>query len=55
MKWTRDHQWQLDNMSEPEEQPICECGEQMSVDLLGEFVCAECDAKNKKENDESRN
>lgn len=52
MKWTRDHQYRLDSMSEPEDEtPECSCGYLMDLDLLGDWVCAECDAKRKGQNE----
>jgi hypothetical protein len=56
MNWTRDHQWQLDNMSEPDDEDLtCEaCGDLMDRDLLGDWVCVAC-AQKKDERNENRN
>jgi hypothetical protein len=53
MNFLRDHQWKIDNISEPEdEDPTCDdCGEAMHKDLFGEWLCADCEQKKEQEND----
>lgn len=48
MNFLRDHQWKIDNRSEPEdESPDCpECGDAMELNVLSEYVCSKCEEEN---------
>lgn len=52
VNFLRDHQWKIDNRSEPEDEvPDCpRCGEMMEPDLFGEYVCQKCEEE--KQNDD---